>query len=101
MTSPTSNLRFYEKFLISILKTGQIPSSIAFIMDGNRRYAKSHHLPTSTGHEKGVSSLKYCLEWCLELGVRKVATFALAIENLNREKKELDYLFNLAKSQLK
>lgn len=101
MTSPASNLRFYEKFLISILKTGQIPSSIAFIMDGNRRYAKSHHLPTSKGHEKGVSSLKYCLEWCLELGVRKVATFALAIENLNREKKELDYLFDLAKSQLK
>ena len=31
---------------------------IAIIMDGNRRWAKEHCLPSAMGHKKGVDSLK-------------------------------------------
>jgi len=37
-------IKFYEKLLAKILKTGQIPNHVAFIMDGNRRYASSNGL---------------------------------------------------------
>lgn len=34
-------LKFYEKWILNILKQGKIPNHIAFIMDGNRRHATS------------------------------------------------------------
>ena len=95
-----SNLWFYEKWMIKILKTGHLPKHLAFIMDGNRRYAKGKNKPKSFGHEQGLSSLKKCLEWCLFLGIEKVSVFAFAIENFNREKEEIETLFKLAKINL-
>ena len=38
------------------------------------------------------------MEWCLELGLKEVAVFALAINNLQRSKKEVDTLFELIKN---
>ena len=47
-------LRFLESFMIPILKQAPIPSHVAFIMDGNRRFAKKVGLPAPIhGHEHG------------------------------------------------
>lgn len=100
MQKNISNLRFYEKWLIKILKTGHLPKHLAFIMDGNRRFAKVKNKPKAFGHEQGLGSLKKCLEWCLYLGVEIVSVFAFAIENFNREKEEIETLFQLAKVNL-
>ena len=32
-------LAWYQRFMINVIKCGKIPRSVAFIMDGNRRYA--------------------------------------------------------------
>jgi len=37
-------VKFYEKLLLRLIMQGQIPKHIAFIMDGNRRYAKKVNL---------------------------------------------------------
>lgn len=95
-----TTLRFYEKWLINILKTGDLPKHLAFIMDGNRRFAKGKRKARAYGHEQGLNSLKKCLEWCLNLGVEMVSVFAFAIENFNREKEEVEFLFKLAKVNL-
>ena len=95
-----SNLWFYEKWLIKILKTGHLPKHLAFIMDGNRRYAKDKNKPKAYGHEQGLNSLKKCLEWCLNLGIETATVFAFAIENFNREQSEIETLFKLAKVNL-
>jgi len=39
-------MRFYKKIFLNILKQGRIPKHLAFIMDGNRRYAKKKGLKT-------------------------------------------------------
>lgn len=100
MQKDPSNLWFYERWLIKILKTGHLPKHLAFIMDGNRRYAKDKNKPKAYGHEQGLNSLKKCLEWCLNLGIETVSVFAFAIENFNREKSEVETLFKLAKVNL-
>ena len=100
MQKTTSNLWFYEKWMIKILKTGHLPKHLAFIMDGNRRFAKVKNKPKAYGHEQGLNSLKKCLEWCLSLGIETVSVFAFAIENFNREKEEVETLFKLAKVNL-
>jgi len=94
-------MRFYEKLIINILNKGVVPKHIAFIMDGNRRYAVSHGKKKFEGHGSGFESLKKTLSWCLELGVKEVSIFAFSIDNFQRDKEEVEVLMELARDKLK
>ena len=52
-----SGTNWLQSFVINIIKRGKLPRHIAFIMDGNRRYAKKNHLARSTGHLHGFDTL--------------------------------------------
>lgn len=56
---------WYRKILINILKSGPIPKHLAFIMDGNRRYARKGNLATEVGHRSGGETLKNVYINCL------------------------------------
>ena len=56
----------------------KIPKHIAFIMDGNGRWAKSKHLPRSVGHREGVVSMRKVVEACYKKGVQVVSFMLLA-----------------------
>jgi ditrans,polycis-polyprenyl diphosphate synthase len=47
---------YVHDFLINILKTGPVPRHIAFVMDGNRRYAKMNNLELGAGHYAGFET---------------------------------------------
>lgn len=68
---------------------------IAIIMDGNRRWAKTHNLPSAMGHKKGVESLKAAVKSCHKFGVKYLTVYAFSTENWNRDKAEVDYLMEL------
>jgi len=89
-----------KRFMLQILAHGGAPKHIAFIMDGNRRYAKKRNMEAYNGHSEGFSALSEVLELSMELGVKEVTVFAFAIENFNRSKKEVDGLMNLAVEKL-
>lgn len=44
--------------LLAVVALGPMPHHIGFVMDGNRRYAKSHGQRVARGHEQGSESLK-------------------------------------------
>jgi len=71
------------------------PNHIAIIMDGNGRWAKSRGLPRSSGHQKGVKSVRTIVKYCAEIGVNTLTLFAFSSENMNRPKKEVGLLFEL------
>jgi hypothetical protein len=48
---------FVQDVTISTLRTGPIPRHIAFIMDGNRRYAKTNNLELGEGYYAGFGAL--------------------------------------------
>lgn len=58
---------FFQLFCIKVVKTGRVPQHIAFIMDGNRRYAKKHNEKTAAGHSKGFDKLSETLKVCYHL----------------------------------
>lgn len=89
-----------ESLLIQTISTGPIPQHIALVMDGNRRYARTHRLETAEGHALGFESLKSILEVCYKAGVKVVTIYAFSIENFKRSKYEVDVLMDLAKSNL-
>lgn len=79
-----------------ILKTGSIPHHVAFIMDGNRRYAKAKNIDRIQGHVSGFEKLTEILDWCRELGINEVTVYAFSIENFKRTEEEVQGLMNLA-----
>lgn len=78
-----------------------IPTHIGFIMDGNRRWAKSRNLPTLEGHRRGFNKVKQLVDNCLELGITHVTIWAFSTENWDREEKELKYLMDLFREMFK
>ena len=74
---------------------------LAIILDGNRRFAKSKGLPSYKGHEAGAEKVEKLLEWAKEFEIRELTFYILSTENLKRDKKELNYLFNLFKKWFK
>lgn len=91
------NLR---NLLIRALQCGPIPQHIAFVMDGNRRYARTHKLETVEGHNLGFEALARILEVCYKSGVKCVTIYAFSIENFKRSKWEVDALMDMAKTKL-
>lgn len=75
---------------------GPIPSHIAFIMDGNRRWATRGGLRAHEGHPYGGEKLIESLQWCLEAGVKTVTVYAFSIENFKRSNREVDEIMQLA-----
>ncbi|MDC3360609.1 polyprenyl diphosphate synthase [Candidatus Thioglobus sp.] len=90
-----------EKKLDSFKDEKLPPQHIAIIMDGNGRWAKSKHLPRSSGHQKGVQSVRKIVKHCGELGVNTLTLFAFSSENLNRSSEEVGLLFKLFLTVLK
>lgn len=72
-----------------------LPKHIAFICDGNRRWARSRGLPTLLGHKEGVEAIKRIVKRGSEVGIQNITFFGFSTENFNRSKEEVDYLFNL------
>lgn len=74
---------------------------IAIIMDGNRRWAKKHKLPTISGHNAGVKSLKNTVSQVAEIGVKYLTIYAFSTENWGRKKEEVDFLMLLLGETIK
>lgn len=46
-----------RELLIGSLRQGPIPQHVAFVMDGNRRFARNHRIETLEGHNLGFEAL--------------------------------------------
>jgi len=77
------------------------PKHIAIIMDGNGRWAKSRSLPRSSGHQKGVKSVRTVVKHCAKIGVNTLTLFAFSSENISRPREEVGLLFKLFLTVLK
>ncbi|KAH6656794.1 putative cis-prenyltransferase [Truncatella angustata] len=102
LTSPPIEwaLKNARELLIGTLRQGPIPQHVAFEMDGNRRFAKNHHIEAIEGHNLGFEALARVLEICYKCGVKVVTVYAFSIENFNRPKSEVGGLMKMAKIKL-
>lgn len=84
-----------KKKRVADLSAESLPKHIAFICDGNRRWARSKGLPTLVGHKEGVEAIKRVVRRASEIGLENLTFFCFSTENFDRSKEEVDYLFNL------
>lgn len=67
---------------------------VAFIMDGNGRWAKRRGLPRHLGHKAGCDRIIDIYEECLAQDIKVMSLYAFSTENWNRPKDEIKHLFN-------
>lgn len=72
-----------------------LPRHIGIIMDGNRRWARAHGLPTFEGHRRGYEKMKQVGRWALDRGIQYLTVYAFSTENWKRSKAEVQYLMDL------
>ena len=70
-------------------------SHIAFIMDGNGRWAKRRSLPRMAGHRQGAVAFENIVRECNKLGIKTVTVYAFSTENWKRPKEEVDAIISL------
>ena len=70
----------------------KIPKHIAFIMDGNGRWAKERALGRTSGHREGIKRVREIIRGATQLGIEVVTFFAFSNENWSRPKNEVSVL---------
>jgi undecaprenyl diphosphate synthase len=73
----------------------KVPQHVAFIMDGNGRWAEQRGLPRLAGHRVGVDCIQRVLEHLGQRGVKHVTIFAFSTENWNRPSAEVQGIMEL------
>lgn len=74
---------------------------VAFIMDGNGRWAQKRFLPRQAGHIKGASIVRQLVLNCIQKGIPCVTLFAFSTENWARPDDEVSALMGLFLEHLK
>lgn len=85
----------YEALLANEIRDKPVPSHVAIIMDGNRRFARRRGLEQYYGHFKGADTTEKVLDWSFDLGIKQLTVYAFSTENFDRDDVEKNRLFEL------
>jgi undecaprenyl diphosphate synthase len=72
-----------------------LPQHVAFIMDGNGRWAEQRGLPRLEGHQAGVGNIRPIIKYLDKHGIGYVTLYAFSTENWERPEDEVIGLLHL------
>ena len=93
--------KFFHKKQNQSIALKKVPQHIAFICDGNRRWAEMRGLPPLAGHRAGIANFENLVDWFVAKGVTTITFYIFSTENWNRSKEEVNFLMDLFYSELK
>ncbi len=64
---------------------------IAFILDGNKRWAKKNNFSSFVGYSKGFENIKNLVNFSLNIKLKNLTLYALSSENFHRSSLDLIY----------
>lgn len=68
---------------------------IAFIMDGNGRWATAKGQPREAGHRAGAANFKTIVRYCKKIGIECCTVYAFSTENIKRPRREVEAIMTL------
>lgn len=86
--------------LAPLENAGESLRHIAFIMDGNGRWAKARSMPREMGHKKGAAVFERITLHCFSRGIHAVTVYAFSTENWSRPQNEVDAIMALLSEYL-
>ena len=78
----------------------KIPNHVAFIVDGNGRWAINRGLSRSEGHRQGFMNLMKILKYVYSKNIKYISAFLFSTENFKRSKVEVDFIMGLFTSKI-
>ena len=78
--------------LLEEIASKKMPTHIAFILDGNGRWAKNKGLPRTAGHHKGANTLQEIVKECSNLGIKYFTAYVFSTENWSRPESEISFI---------
>lgn len=81
--------------IIDDILENEVPTHVAVIMDGNRRWAKKKLLAAKSGHKEGAKKVIELVRTSVELNIKYLTIYAFSTENWSRDKKEVEFLMSL------
>ena len=81
-------------------KKEDLPTHIAIIMDGNRRWAKSKNKPVAFGHKEGAKTLEKIVRYANKIGLKYITVYAFSTENWKRAEDEVNALMLLLQNYI-
>lgn len=75
-----------------------LPRHVAFILDGNGRWAEQRGLPRLEGHRAGVKNIRPIVKHLKAYGIPYVTFYAFSTENWNRPPEEVQGIFGILES---
>ena len=73
---------------------------IAFIMDGNGRWAQKRGMPRKYGHSVGAETFRRVAEYCRKIGIRYMTVYAFSTENWKRPPEEVRAIMEILESYI-
>jgi undecaprenyl diphosphate synthase len=73
----------------------KLPRHVAFIMDGNGRWATARGLPRTEGHRQGLTALRKIIRHAGRIGIETVTIYSFSSENWSRPQTEVSFLMGL------
>ena len=68
---------------------------IAFIMDGNGRWAQKRGMPRKYGHSVGAETFRRIAEYCRSIGIHYMTVYAFSTENWKRPPEEVRAIMDI------
>ena len=81
-------------------KKEELPTHIAIIMDGNRRWAKAKGMPAAFGHREGAKTLEKIVRYANKIGLQYITVYAFSTENWKRTEEEVSALMLLLQNYI-
>ena len=85
---------------MSIENIENMPTHIAIIMDGNRRWAREKGLDPKQGHKQGAKTLENIVRYANKIGIKYITVYAFSTENWKRTEEEVGALMLLMQTYL-
>ena len=82
-------------------EVSHVPRHIGYILDGNRRWAKKHGLPTYEGHLAGYNTLKDVIAATSDRGVEVISFYTFSTQNWSRAEDEIRGIMSLVRRLFK
>jgi undecaprenyl diphosphate synthase len=84
-----------------VMMMSDVPRHVGYILDGNRRWARQHGLPTYEGHLAGFDALRAVIDATSDAGVEYISFYTWSTENWKRAQEEVDGIMKLVRRLFK
>ena len=72
-----------------------LPTHVAIVPDGNRRWAKLHGVPALEGHRRGAEAMHRVVEHFIACGIKYLTVWGFSTDNWKRNQEEITSLLRL------